>query len=136
MEIYLAENRLVFDENRGVPIECMHPQKPDWVILGLSGEPPAGMTAAQAKARFREEQEVRLKVQDNVPKAATRSSARKGSQKASSTEAVPKAKATITKSKAKGSRSKANTNDDDDDEANDDEDDESSVVGKTLLVAT
>ena len=60
LEEYLRCECVVFDERRGIPIECMHPQKPDWQILGLSGAPPDGVKAWEVKEQQRREQEERI----------------------------------------------------------------------------
>ena len=60
LEAYLSCERLIFDESRRVPIESMHPQKADWMLLGLGAQPPPGIKAWQVKEQHRKEQEDRI----------------------------------------------------------------------------
>lgn len=68
MEHYLVVHRLLYDPARGIPIETMRPEKPDWVILNLLHEPPPGMKAIDAKRQFEREQQARLNAKDEVVK--------------------------------------------------------------------
>lgn len=48
LEDFVVCSRLLYDPKReGIPLDCMHPQKPDWRILGLREAPPNGITAYQ-----------------------------------------------------------------------------------------
>ena len=60
MEVYLKLHRLLYDPDRGIPIETMHPEKADWETLNLNGPPPLGVKAIDAKRQFQREQEDRL----------------------------------------------------------------------------
>ena len=68
MEHYLVVHRLLYDPARGIPIETMRPEKPDWVTLNLLHEPPPGMKAIDAKRQFEREQQARLNAKDEVVK--------------------------------------------------------------------
>ena len=65
---YLVVHRLLYDPARGIPIETMRPEKPDWVTLNLLHEPPPGMKAIDAKRQFEREQQARLNAKDEVVK--------------------------------------------------------------------
>ena len=79
MEVYLDLHRLLYDPERGIPIETMHPEKPDWDTLGLSGAPPPGVKAIDVKRQFAKEQEDRLKKSAVVskPKSTPRTTGKK-----------------------------------------------------------
>ena len=97
----MRSERILFDESRRVPIDCMHPQKADWMLLGLSAQPPPGVTAWQVKEQQRREQENRIA--SGNPEVGTNLAAPKSSRPASSKagtkrgRAVGKGKATTNK---------------------------------------
>ena len=96
MEEYLRFHRLLYDPARGIPIETMNPQRPDWKTLGLQSEPPPGLKPIDAKRKFEKEQQARLKSKHEVAKIK----AKKAPVKKTTPPPLPPAAAQQAKTKA------------------------------------
>ena len=51
MGLYLVVHRLLCDSEIGIPIEAMHPEKPDWRTIGIQNEPPPGVKPSPTEAK-------------------------------------------------------------------------------------